>query len=591
MWVPRAAVGAVAVLVGVAGLAGAAAEGFAASAYGARLPLTLALAGTLAGVGWSVAGALLAWLRPANAIGWLLLVVGTVTQLSLTEEAFAAAGWLGPAAAAGDWMARAPGLVLTLVGGWSIMAMLGTLPAFFPTGRPPGRTWWWPVGVVALGAVLIQLHWLAGQPSDGPLGAVPFVVYLAGAATIWVLAIVRLARSAAPRRQQLAWLLGSVILIIVVNLLGDSLVAQIAQVTSLYLLPAAIAIAVLRYRLLGIDASPRADPVRIVAEIGTHVGAPADTDGELLTAVLAAVRRSVDAPGARIRDASRSVIACSGDLQPDAELPATAFSATLAVGDMPLGVLEVAPRWPEEGFARREERMLAALAAQVAAVLHARGLAEQLEAQRDAAMDARTRERERLRHELHDGLGPALTGMGLGLAGLEDAIRAPSATTALQITGVLRAEVAGTVSEVRRILDDLQPVALEERGFAEAIRRGVVSVAATLPVSVEVGPLPALPPRVEQTAYRVVAEAVTNAVRHAGATQLDVCVRGDEGDNLVIDVRDDGAGFDPSRPLRGGIGLASMRARARELGGEVAISSSDAGTTVTLRVPTAVPIP
>jgi signal transduction histidine kinase len=593
MWNRRAAVVSLASLVGATSVAGATAEGFAAASPAVAgpvedIPLALALAGTLVGVGWTVAGAILAWLRPANVIGWILLIVGSLTQLSLTEEAIAAAGWLGADPAAGDWMARPVGSALTLLGGWSIMTMLGALPAFYPTGRPPRPAWWWPVGVVALGAVLIQLHWLAGQPSRGVLDAAPLLVFMAGAATIWVLAIVRLARSAAPRRQQLAWLLGSVILILVVNLLGDSLPALTAQIASLYLLPTAIAIAVLRYRLLGIDASPQADPVRIVGEIGTRLGASADTEAELLTAVLAAVRRSVGSPGARILDASGAVIACSGALQRDSGLPSTAFSADLSVGGVPLGVLEVAPRWAEEGFARREERMLTALAAQVAAVRHAQRLAEELEGQRDAAMDARTRERDRLRHELHDGLGPALTGMGLGLAGLEDAIRASSAKAALQITSVLRAEVTATVSEVRRILDDLQPGALEGRGFAEAIRRGVESVALTLPVNVDVGPLPALAPRVEQTAYRIVTEAVTNAVRHAGASRLDVRVRGDDDDNLIVDVRDDGGGFDPTRPPRVGIGLASMRARARELGGEVEISSSDDGTTVTLTVPTAV---
>lgn len=606
MWVPRVVVAVLVATALVASFAGAAAEGFSAAGEvvargdgrsSGPTPLVLALGGTLVGAGWAAAGALLTWLRQSNAVGWVLLVVGTLTQLSLSEEAVAAAGWLGPGPAAGDWTTRPFGLALTLVVGWAVMTMLGALPAIYPEGRLPSRTPAWPVILVGAGALLIQLHWVATQPSlvgllatealnpwppAGLWGTVALAVFLIGSGTIWVLAAGRLLRSASPRREQLGWLLGSVVLIIVANLMGESLAAQVIQIGSLYLLPLAICVALLRYRLLGVDATPGADPLRAVAEIGSHVST--SEDGALLPSVLATVRRSVGSPGARLSDPAGRVIAVSGDLA------SSGFTTYLAVAGLPVGLLEVEARWPGDGFSAREERTLRALATQLAAIIRSEALAEQLEVQRDSVMCARTVERERLRRELHDGLGPALTGIGLGLSGLGDAIGTGDIPRAHEITGVLRDEVAGAVSEVRRILDDLHPGALQTMGLVEAVRRQVATTASTLPVEVVVGRVPPLPAKVEQATYRVVAEAVANATRHADATRLQVRVDLDDQGRLVAQVVDDGRGFDPGNPPQRGIGLASMHRRAEELGGRLTVDSSGSGTTVRLVVPAGVPV-
>lgn len=606
MWVPRVVVAVLVATALVASFAGAAAEGFSAAGEvvargdgrsSGPTPLVLALGGTLVGAGWAAAGALLTWLRQSNAVGWVLLVVGTLTQLSLSEEAVAAAGWLGPGPAAGDWTTRPFGLALTLVVGWAVMTMLGALPAIYPEGRLPSRTPAWPVILVGAGALLIQLHWVATQPSlvgllatealnpwppAGLWGTVALAVFLIGSGTIWVLAAGRLLRSASPRREQLGWLLGSVVLIIVANLMGESLAAQVIQIGSLYLLPLAICVALLRYRLLGVDATPGADPLRAVAEIGSHVST--SEDGALLPSVLATVRRSVGSPGARLSDPAGRVIAVSGDLA------SSGFTTYLAVAGLPVGLLEVEARWPGDGFSAREERTLRALATQLAAIIRSEALAEQLEVQRDSVMCARTVERERLRRELHDGLGPALTGIGLGLSGLGDAIGTGDIPRAHEITGVLRDEVAGAVSEVRRILDDLHPGALQTMGLVEAVRRHVATTASTLPVEVVVGRVPPLPAKVEQATYRVVAEAVANATRHADATRLQVRVDLDDQGRLVAQVVDDGRGFDPGNPPQRGIGLASMHRRAEELGGRLTVDSSGSGTTVRLVVPAGVPV-
>lgn len=531
MWTARAMAVVIMLLTGVIGIAGAAAEGVAAvgdadslgAGPGAFLAFALALGGTLVGLGWALVGAVLVWFRPANLVGWMLLAVGALAQLTMTEGALNKAGRLA-AGPLGGWNGGLPGAVLALVAGWAILTMLGILPAIYPDGILPARRGLWPLLVVAVGAALAQLPALAGafasnagqSPSTDP-SLLATLVYFSGAAVVWLMSIVRLLRSPPPKRQQLAWLLGSVVLLLVVSLLGDAPVAQVLQITSLYLLPLAIAIGLLRYRLLGLDAAPRADPMRTVTQIGSQVAST--EEGELLGAVLASVQRSVGAPGARVRDQTGAVAASSGKVDPPA------FTADLAVGGVPVGVLEVAARWPGDRYGSKDERMLRTLAAQLAAVVRAQRLTEQVEAQRDAVIDARLLERKRMRQELHDGLGPALTGMCLGLDGLTDALRAQDTARSLEIAMILRAEVAVTVSEVRRVIDDLHPAALEEAGgFAEAIRRSVVCVAANIPVEIRVDPLPALPLVVEQAAYRVAGEAVTNAVRHALASRLAVTV-------------------------------------------------------------------
>jgi signal transduction histidine kinase len=591
MWAARAVAVVATLLIGACGLAGAAAEGFAAAiapgagdAAASQQPLVLVLAGTLVGLGWCLVGAVLIWLRPANLVGWTLLLVGALTQLTMTESAGARAGWWGSAGAE-SWAGRPVGLALSVVAGWCILTMVGMLPAIYPDGRLSSRASAWPVIVVAIGAGLVQAESVtaeitgaAGDANQGAMtpGLISTSVYIGGAVAVWAMCIVRLLRSPPPKRQQLAWLLGSIVVLVVVNLLGDALIVQVLQIASLFMLPVAIAIGLLRYRLLGIDAAPRADPFRTVAEIGSQVAST--EEGELLGAVLASVQRSVGAPGARVLDESGAVAASVGT----GATPG--FTADLAVGGTRVGVLEVGARWPGARYGVRDERMLRALAAQIAAVVRAQRLTEQVEAQRDAVVDARMQERERLRRELHDGLGPALTGMALGLEGLADAVRGGDGERSLEIADVLRTEVATTVSDVRRVLDDLRPAALDEGGFADAMRRNVAAVAATVPVTVRIGELPVLPLAVERAAYRVAAEAVANAARHAHATRLHVDVGAADG-RLSVRVEDDGIGFDRTDARRG-IGLASMHERAGELGGELSVTSAPGrGTTVCLLLP------
>jgi signal transduction histidine kinase len=142
------------------------------------------------------------------------------------------------------------------------------------------------------------------------------------------------------------------------------------------------------------------------------------------------------------------------------------------------------------------------------------------------------------------------------------------------------------VVDVRRVVEGLRPPALDELGLAGAIDELAAKLAPHIPdgINIDVSAhLPCLSAAVEVAAYRVVSEALTNVVRHARASSCRVNVH-HEHDSLRIEVSDDGCGIAAPRP--GGAGLATMRERAEELGGEVAIDAERLrGTTVRIRLP------
>lgn len=206
----------------------------------------------------------------------------------------------------------------------------------------------------------------------------------------------------------------------------------------------------------------------------------------------------------------------------------------------------------------------------------------QLAARLDAVTAARTtlvteREEERanLRRELHDGLGPSLAAIGLGMRRLQADLADP---TQEALATTLADEVQRAVAEVRRICDGLRPEALNELGLVAAVTAAADRLGSFggPSVTVQAHPLPPLSPAQEVAAYRVVMEAATNAVRHADAE--NVAVRLSWEDGLVAEVEDDGSGI--AEGARFGVGLRAMADRADELGGWATVGSGPAGGTV-----------
>lgn len=233
----------------------------------------------------------------------------------------------------------------------------------------------------------------------------------------------------------------------------------------------------------------------------------------------------------------------------------------------------------------RDEELLGDLVRQAAAAARTSRLAEELQASRERLVLAREEERRRIRRDLHDGLGADLSGVVLQLESARLLLeRDPDqAKERLRGTAALVQEV---VTDVRRLVHDLRPPALDDRGLTGALaqladRLGDAGPATV--VEVDPDPLPALPAAVEVAAYRIVGEALTNVARHARATRCAVRleVRGAE---LVVTVRDDGVGVPPD--AESGVGLVSLHERAGELGGRAEVSCPpDGGTMVRAELP------
>ena len=163
--------------------------------------------------------------------------------------------------------------------------------------------------------------------------------------------------------------------------------------------------------------------------------------------------------------------------------------------------------------------------------------------------------------------------------------------TAASQLEALAAETRDALADIRRLVDGLRPPALDELGLVGAIGSQASRLDGSDPtraagVAIHVGsapsPLPELPAAVEVAAYRIAVEAMTNAVRHAGAQACRVQL--DAADHLTIEVTDDGRGLAETPPA--GTGLESMRERAAEVGGELAVERRpEGGTRVVARLP------
>jgi signal transduction histidine kinase len=252
-----------------------------------------------------------------------------------------------------------------------------------------------------------------------------------------------------------------------------------------------------------------------------------------------------------------------------------------------VGELRLAPRGQREDFGPADLRLLDDLARQAGAAVYAVRLSGELQRSRERLVNAREEERRRLRRDLHDELAPTLAALALSAATARDRTTSDPATRAL--LDELYAGLRGAVGDIRRLVYELRPPALDELGLVAALRERAAQYTAAdgngLHVVVEAPEqVPPLPAAVEVAAYRVVQEALMNVVRHA---QAHTCtVRLALADGLQIEVSDDGTGL--PEVYRAGVGLRSMRERALELGGRCSIEPRpEGGTHVSVWLPVA----
>ncbi len=251
-----------------------------------------------------------------------------------------------------------------------------------------------------------------------------------------------------------------------------------------------------------------------------------------------------------------------------------------------IGQLLVAPRSSDTSFSPADWRLLQGIAHQAGVAAHGVRLTADLQCSREQLVTAREEERRRLQRDLHDGLGPSLASLTLKLDTARNLLaQDPAATSALLME--LKAQTQAIVVDVRRLVYDLRPLALDQLGLVCAIREYAASLSDhdELQVSIEAPEhLPSLPAAVEVVAYRIVQEALTNVVRHAQARTCTIRFLLDDTPLLYLEIRDDGHGLPPN--YRPGMGMHSMRERAAELGGTCAIASlPSGGTLVWARLP------
>ena len=212
---------------------------------------------------------------------------------------------------------------------------------------------------------------------------------------------------------------------------------------------------------------------------------------------------------------------------------------------------------------------------------------DRLEAERRAsnaqALAAQEAERHRIASELHDQIGQSLTVVLLGLKQLEE--RVPEALRAE--LHLLRESARTGLDDVRRVARQLRPGVLEDLGLHAALASLATDVAAYGGPTVRrsFGPgLPEIGHDAELVVYRVAQEALTNVARHAQATRVDLSMLR-VGNDVVLEVADDGRGLPGAIDKIAGTGLRGMQDRAVLVGGRVEITSGAAGTLVRLRVP------
>jgi signal transduction histidine kinase len=249
-----------------------------------------------------------------------------------------------------------------------------------------------------------------------------------------------------------------------------------------------------------------------------------------------------------------------------------------------LGQLLLGPRATEDSFTAADRRLLEDIARQAGVAVHAIRLTTDLQRSRQQLVTTREEERRRLRRDLHDGLGPTLASMTLKLDAARNLLtRNPPAVEPLM--GELKAQMQATIADIRRLVYDLRPPALDELGLVSALRERAAQYSQESGVQVVIHApptLPSLPAAVEVAAYRVVLEALTNVARHAQARTC--CIRLELSDALTVEVSDDGLGL-PDH-CHAGVGISSMRERAAELGGTCIIEANvTGGTQVLLRLP------
>jgi signal transduction histidine kinase len=286
--------------------------------------------------------------------------------------------------------------------------------------------------------------------------------------------------------------------------------------------------------------------------------------------------------------------------RPDWRLPTDRSSEVSWMG-VPLfargevaGLFSLSKREPDY-FKEEHVKLAEAMSSQASVAVENAILFEQMQAATERMqalsrrlVEAQENERRHIARELHDEAGQALVSLRYGLRLLEKDVDAGASVTERVAELVQRTDAV--IDGLHRLAADLRPASLDHLGLEAALREYSRATGAKSGLAIRYKARgfkgERLPPVMETALYRVVQEAMTNVVRHAGATRVDVLAQR-RGERVLVMVEDDGAGFEPSQVQRGDhFGLLGMRERAEALGGTLTLESAlGAGATVVVEVP------
>lgn len=264
----------------------------------------------------------------------------------------------------------------------------------------------------------------------------------------------------------------------------------------------------------------------------------------------------------------------------------------IIVGDAAVGLCGLEKREPDF-FTTEHMRLVEVTVAQAAVAIQNAALFQQVESGREQLqslshrlVQAQENERRHIARELHDEASQALTSLKFGLRHLGRQAGSPDAAAA--IAGLC--DVTDAVLEnLHRLAMDLRPASLDHLGLVVALRDHVANLNRQHAVEARFEAIgfdgTRLPADLETALYRITQEALTNVVRHAHATQVDLLLHL-YPDRVRLTVEDDGVGFDPAATTLGQMGLVGMRERCEMLGGKLTIESTPGhGTTVVTELP------
>lgn len=350
----------------------------------------------------------------------------------------------------------------------------------------------------------------------------------------------------------------------------------VAAAAALAVLPLRVRLQAWVERLLHGD---RRNPFGAVSRLADSVHR-APSLPEVLTGVATSVATSLRVPVARVQAFGATgtwpAESAAGQATETASGDARAVRVPLLAGDREVGSLAVVA---QRGRRLRadEVRLLEQLGRHAGLAIDAVNLAAQVAQHHSAVVTAREEERRRLGRELHDDLGPTVAGLSMQLGALRPLVHTDPDAVVARLARLENA-AADALAGIRRVAHELRPPVLDQLGLARAIEQTAETLDLDLAeLVVDAGDQPAA---VELAVYRIAAEALTNVARHAGTRVVRLTVRR-AGDSVVLRVADDGVGPTGSEAFAyAGLGSATMRERAEELGGTLTVRRGEQGGTV-----------